>query len=477
MPQNNPTIPGGLHVKPLPDGNLEFAVVSGDRSVAHGNMTPEQAGILAANFLHASHAAAFLGGKDLNAVDLNKKMQQIPVNRWALLHTDHQQDDCLVIQTGESSVCFKIARSEIRGLARHLIRSAIHPLSPVTLRDAFLDFLTDVRVSLSGFGGILSARVKASSLRRAASLKLLFSGRSFRVFKFISISPGDPTIKYAPIGKCIYCESKIYSQRPGDRQYPLGAEHILAEGLGGNLELPEASCQKCEGTTGRFVEGNVLGNTLKALRIFYGLKKKRSGSHPKTLPLRATIDGVERDIEMPISEYPIILNMLHYVEPAFFTDGREGYPIVRNVTFIQLQNNPLELIKKFNMTTFATQMWDNKMFGRMLAKIAHSLAVAELGESAFTPYLKNLIRKGTEGDFKYIGGEPVFITQKKSKNFHEVSLGYKRHDKHIYVVCKIRLFAFQNCPTYYVVVGESLESLIARLRRVFSNRISSMLFR
>src|SRR5258705_11293662 len=56
----------------------------------------------------------------------------------------------------------------------------------------------------------------------------------------------SPKIKHPlfdPVGHCIYCGATKYTQQ-ADR--PLGQEHIIAEGMGGTLILPEASCKECE---------------------------------------------------------------------------------------------------------------------------------------------------------------------------------------------------------------------------------------
>ena len=89
------------------------------------------------------------------------------------------------------------------------------------------------------------------------------------------------------------------------------------------MEIPEASCQIHEDTTGRRVEGDVLGRTLKALRVHLKLKKKGSGPHPKTLMLDAKIEGKEQKIEVATEDYPIIFMMLHY-EPYSFVPNQHA---------------------------------------------------------------------------------------------------------------------------------------------------------
>jgi hypothetical protein len=56
------------------------------------------------------------------------------------------------------------------------------------------------------------------------------------------MAPTSVRRRFGPVGRCIYCGATRYSM---DRA-KLGKEHIIPEGIGGNLELLEASCFRCE---------------------------------------------------------------------------------------------------------------------------------------------------------------------------------------------------------------------------------------
>jgi hypothetical protein len=86
-----------------------------------------------------------------------------------------------------------------------------------------------------------------------------------------------------------------------------------------------------------------------------------------------------------------------------------------------------------------------------------------------------MILTGSTDQFNHIGGDPFLFPP--SKALHELSLGYQRANGKDHVVAKIRLFANNSGPTYFVVVGESLEAPIAKFKRVFSNKISAMVAR
>jgi hypothetical protein len=290
-----------------------------------------------------------------------------------------------------------------------------------------------------------------------------------RLFQTIAIESGTKPIPYDAVGECIYCNAKIYSTRPGIRANPLGDEHIIAEGLDGKLELPEASCQKCEDITGRLIEGDVLLRTLKAIRLHLKIRGKARSSRPNTLPLQATINGKEAKIDMPVEDYPVIFNMPVYGKPGVLTGGEGGNQTAVGFRFVIFQYDERKLRKEYGITAAATPYWDTHMLFRMLGKIAHALAMAELGKGKFIPTLVEMILTGKPDRFNHIGGDPD--ADKPSNTLHELGLGYQRANRKNYVVATIRLFANQKGPTYHVVVGESLESAISRFKRVLLSRI------
>jgi hypothetical protein len=90
----------------------------------------------------------------------------------------------------------------------------------------------------------------------------------------------------------------------------------------------------------------------------------------------------------------------------------------------------------------------------MLAKIAHSYAVAELGSDAFHPLLPDLIL-GTEDRAAYlVGGDASeFPLPDKEPYLHHVYLLNAMSGGIMYTLVSIRLFAVVGMPRYHVVVG------------------------
>jgi hypothetical protein len=95
-------------------------------------------------------------------------------------------------------------------------------------------------------------------------------------------------------------------------------------------------------------------------------------------------------------------------------------------------------------------------FTRMLAKIAHAYATAELGVNGFKPLTTDYIRgKSTDGPH-FIGGD-LSGSIWDGRAWH-MCQWYRRRSvsgRKLFVV-DVQLFAPLNAPVYHVVVGEAL---------------------
>lgn len=472
-----------FNIKSLPDGNVELAIQTENTQVACMTLSPKQAGELAAHILRASRGAFDLADRTLSNLDLAKPPlieNPISPNDLVIGVTKTQGQHVVAFRVGDSTIGFVVPNENMRKLGRDLVRSAWAHSANLSLATFLRELVADFGAGLSLFSQMFTARIKAASRRRAASFWSIASGRSFQAFRTIKMSPGDQPPRYNAVGHCIYCDAahySSYSKRIGLRTHPFGGEHVVPEGIGGTIELPEASCQRCEEATGAIVEGSVLGRTLKALRVHLNLKKAGSGPHPKSLPLDATVNGVQTRIDMPVEDYPVVFMMVQFTPPDVSTENTAAGKAANGAVAAVLRYDEKTLSRKYGVTGFASAIWDNQMFCRMLAKIGHAFAVAELGSSGrmFSPKLLDLIVHGKINAMNLIGGPPVWEVLPPSQALHEVSLGYQKLGMRTYLVARVRLFARHGGPPYYVVVGESLESPIARLRRVVSNKISSVL--
>jgi HNH endonuclease len=260
---------------------------------------------------------------------------------------------------------------------------------------------------------------------------------------------------YQPVGSCIYCGASEW--RPGDTR-KLGDEHIIPESLGGKLLLPESSCEKCERETSG-VELEWLQSSYYAARVQKGLGKKKKRPQ-RYLPLQVQVNGKELTRSIPIEKYPAITVTLVFDRPGILLSRKPvdrelagGVAIGTLPTFGQHLRDYLAQ----GSVSFGPhrKTATSQFLGRMLAKIAHSFAVAELGLQKFNPFLRPIILGDDLSHLAhYVGGTrkiPPAIA-----DIYEIRLLNARSmDDRLYLKVVIRLLAdLQGMPEYWVVVGE-----------------------
>jgi hypothetical protein len=95
-------------------------------------------------------------------------------------------------------------------------------------------------------------------------------------------------------------------------------------------------------------------------------------------------------------------------------------------------------------------------FARMLAKIGHSYAVAELGLGGFRSLLTDIILGKSANAPDLVGGDGSGTPLPETElTLHDVYLQNCERNGIVYVLAAIRLFAFAGMPRYHVVVGEA----------------------
>ncbi len=263
----------------------------------------------------------------------------------------------------------------------------------------------------------------------------------------VQITPNGPTVRFSPAKQCIYCGAREYA--PGyDR--PLGEEHIVSEGMGGTLILPEASCLECEGTTSA-AETTVLGGMLWAPRHKLKLPMKRSKIKRTKFPVTAFVDGKEVNFSLPLDTHPTMLFFLPLRTPGILAGRPIGRSGIRGFWLRGLND-----LAKANALELWSPSVDTVRFCQFLAKTGHSFAMAMLGDSCLMPSLPDFIRRRFTSDEQYpecyhlIGGD---IDRPPSNVLHELGLAFARHEHQWYLTVHMRFFANLGAPTYVAVVG------------------------
>jgi hypothetical protein len=260
---------------------------------------------------------------------------------------------------------------------------------------------------------------------------------------------------YPAVGKCIYCGRKR-------DEVALTVEHIIAESLGGTLELPDASCTDCQKFTSAF-EGQNAGRLFRPIRRQFKFPSKSRGRKDREKRENETfvvlIDGKKRNI--PAKDYPGLLlsfvfpypTALMGIAPTF--ESFSGGVSLGTLPEFGERLNALRA-KYGNAVSFPT-FGNAEDVGRLLAKTAHAYAAAELGPDGFKPYLLGIIRGHDSMLLRHLVGSDV-VTLSVGDDLHEIELlpsGALGSDN--LAVVRIRLFAnYPGMATHYVVVGERI---------------------
>lgn len=264
--------------------------------------------------------------------------------------------------------------------------------------------------------------------------------------------PIDNEHVYAPLGRCLYCDAK-------DK---LGKEHVIAKSLGGRKIFPRASCTSCGTTTSEF-ERTVARTMLGPMRMYFDMDSRRRDERPDKLPLkvklRANDDWSFIDVDRKAYPFLILFPLLNI--PGELT-GRsiEGDQAAKCASFwTRAASFQLGIFEHVEMLAQLLKVAaimpegraDVDAFVRMLAKIGHAFATAELEGKNFRPSTIEVIGNAKAGDaLQFVGGSPH--NEPPSGTLHEMEFAYVRHDPTL-VLVRIRLFAVLGTPAYFVAAG------------------------
>jgi hypothetical protein len=260
---------------------------------------------------------------------------------------------------------------------------------------------------------------------------------------------GDHT--FPPVGRCIYCGSTSN----------LSDEHIVPLSLNGGWILPNASCSECATITSAF-EGAVTRAAWLEARTALDFKTRHKKKRPKTVPLRVVKDGRVEVRQVAPTDNLIALALPFFAPPADYTGQRLDGAIVvwgdQRCVLTALKTSH-ELLQLHDVDGVHKRIeLDIVAFARMLAKIAHGLAVASYGLNGLTEfYLPPVIRGLTDKVGRWVGcmGDPVRPGTPEGLTivrFHRERLiqdGIQVAE----LWATIRLFAHWDSPEYTVIVG------------------------
>lgn len=253
-----------------------------------------------------------------------------------------------------------------------------------------------------------------------------------------------PPKAYEPVGQCIYC---------GTVEGDLRREHILPFGLGGNLVLPKASCQTCAKATGQ-IEQLCLRSLLGPTRIRLNLPTRRPKERPKVLSMIVVgADGAVETRSVPAPDYPMMLALYVFPPPGIITGAPDSQIVDGALWVLSDQGTIDRQLGQQNAKAIRSPLIAAEHLLRMLAKIGHAYAVAQVGVNGFRPFLRELILQGTpDRSTFFIGGDLEVPAAEDA--LHGLWFSYRWTARTRYLVVSVRLFAMLGSPLYHVVVGE-----------------------
>jgi HNH endonuclease len=263
---------------------------------------------------------------------------------------------------------------------------------------------------------------------------------------------------YPPVGKCIYCGAE-------DRK--LTIEHIIPFSLGGNLELPEASCRACQKITHAFeftCARRIFGN----FRMRHGLPTRRRKERPRAIPtVTADPNGNLRINSIPVEEHPAPL-FIYTFKTAGILIGAPPHLRTWDWKLVVIQSNAemQDFHQKYGAMHVTVKMVPVEL-ARMLAKIGHAYAVAEHGLNSFRPLALDVIL-GRDDNLGYLVGGSHDPAPAIHNAGHVISTEYRGYASGPgLLIANVRLFASVQSPSYHVVVGqvESAEQIRTMARK------------
>jgi hypothetical protein len=243
--------------------------------------------------------------------------------------------------------------------------------------------------------------------------------------------------RYPPVGKCIYCEKTAVEAGPKG----LTVEHIIPYSLGGTLELSEASCSVCADETHAF-EGLCAGHLFEAARAHFHWKSRKR-KRPKVL----TFGGPGRSV--PIDEHPPAIIFPLFQMPGILlnepitNDGKMvcvGMGVYRGPEF-------RERFKRLGSDGLSVRFKTDPL-AKMVAKIGHSYAVAELGLDGFVPLTQEMIIGKNNHYSHYVGNG--FAEGNKTEDLHTIRLEWMAD----LLVAHVGLYSRYGTPPFVAVVGK-----------------------
>lgn len=203
--------------------------------------------------------------------------------------------------------------------------------------------------------------------------------------------------------------------------------------------------------THRF-ERDSLRELLPAFRTVLRMQTRQPKKRPKTLPLVLELRGVQRTIQVPLTDFPLYLPMPRLPQPMAVTGDHVAYRASVKMEFIHVAGPSFETVsQRYTDVDFvgARLSFAPEEFARTLAKIAFCTGVYALGlEPLRNSPVRQIILGNDRDVWRWVGswtGDQI----NEPKGLHAMQVRASGSDIHVI----LRLFAQFGAPGYHIVLG------------------------
>lgn len=275
------------------------------------------------------------------------------------------------------------------------------------------------------------------------------------------------------INQCIYCGKT-----------PDSDEHVIPYSWLGDFELKNASCGRCRKIINEEFEGYCNGTLFGTLRKVQKFRSSRKHNKNKQIgmELLVTRNGKIEKIKVPPDSYPLLPFYMPQLPGAGIFIGMEPTNNLQAVFMrsyapdVKDVEERIQKLREIGVTEFHIKPidWNYALprFARFLAKMAHGIAVMNLGMKGFTHHLPKYILGDDDKIFYVVGLSPEAIPVPSVEerpaghdrptviyNVGTLVPGFGKFSGKEFVVVKIHLFPyFEGTPVYEVVVGEPIKT-------------------
>jgi hypothetical protein len=224
--------------------------------------------------------------------------------------------------------------------------------------------------------------------------------------------------------------------------------------------LHQASCRTCATKINSEIESPALRFMWLDARTHLGLPTSSAPTHLKVGVWDSSEPGLPKNMDhvnfqfrrVTVDDHPFRLMQAQLDPPGIFSNLQpsENFQLCGMEVHVGGGSEPDPGDGK---KTGYFQPFSPDIVCRMVAKIAHGAAVAELGLAGFDPFLPDLIMGRSKFLSHYVGSS--HRRGRKSQNLHEISLELDRG----FVVANVGLFSIFGFRSYQAVVGTPSEDL------------------